>query len=936
MVIGKDFSKFSNPKYVNKRGSTMTLVRNDAESAWDIPDSPKQREHSLSFVQENETENESEKKSAPLQEETQSEIPPVTSTEVNVGIEIVPPPRNVARERPKKAKLVKAMELDEDLSDSAFEIVTESDLGKRTDSDMSSGNDSTETHTVSLSFKETFDNRHGNTVSVVTESFDSFASGRAEHRTNSLPPELKGRTGIPDLDMKDGHFTPLSKSMDSELSQINKEYVSSNIKYPFENKIKENDKTPIDTAHEPAQTDTTELSAEIRTNPFDNTNETVSGSYVIVTEKEELSKTLSGSATEIPPKPEESTAPDFHRSSDPFMSGFEEQHGISLDDTNSSITDQEKTETEENAAIKYKEASEDVFVANDSDSNKSRAEQEETSSSETDTSPVSDRQNDTGNRDTVDSRDFEWQSMMTEHLSSDVKRSFITTDDFGIETNIISSQANNESTHLDSIQLSTEISTKHESSDSSNPPMDVIGTFKFTGAQNDLSNHEQDSISAKCENDTANEGANSEENNRPVTRSASLTISKDNLFLDAPPTPMIIVRDSFIHEPEAANPFLKFQENENGLPVISEKSESQSSTRSNSFDFDFVPYIGDSQIIAEKHDNIETIDKAKTIENNDATALQTINTTCSEQFSISKTEESYNNENEKMTNKEEANLLALDSNLGKFNPLSNFEMKPSGFEVLQNGKTDDLQSETSKYRENFESLLERSSGFPELQSDNTLPVEKKEAENYNNMDGLTSSSAAALRPTEDEDVSIGGGPLESFINADTLNDRGDFQPLEIEVNLPEKQPQLLSFDELEDDNAMSVTSPTGISTDSSGISWELISETSPNNADTNPFQTTNDMISNSNNQLDDNNLNMNIQILHPSNLLEFETGASQMPQQVNVFGFEAGDTFISIDDRKASDSSSSKEGDTSWEVIDESNKQTLSGLDNDDDTSFAW
>ena len=970
MVVGKDFAKFSNPKYVNKRGSTMTLVRDDAEAAWDIPDSPKQREHSLSFVKENEAENDSDKTTELKQtDDVQSDILPAASTEVNVGVEIVPPPRNIARERPKKAKLVKAIDLVDELSDSAFETVTESDLGKRTDSDMSSGNDSTETHTVSLGFKETFDSRHRNTVSVVTESFDSLASGRAEHRTSSLPPEMNRRNDIPDSMMKDVHFTPLSKSMDSEIAYIDKERVSDDIKFHTKNINIQSDRT-----NTVLEADIKEQTAENIADPFVTTNEVLSFSDIIITEKDELPKTPPASTTELPSKTNDSSSLDFPRNSDPFMSGFGEQFVDSLNDVDSSITCKQKAETGENAAPPEKQSNEDDTFGGNNSLSENHAEQVEMITSETELSLVSARQNDP--MDMVDSTNFEWQSMTNEPPSSDTSSPFNTIDDKGMEINTISSPLNKEMAVLDSVQLNSDTLMK----DKPNSPANMLETSELSSKQNDISSEEKDPVSVKIETDVGNES--SDDNERQVSRTASLTISKDNLFLDAPPTPMIIVHDSFIREPEAANPFLDIQENENGLPVITEKSESQSSTRSNSFDFALGHDTEESQVIAQTHNSIDKVETENT------TILLNENTVCTEYVSINTTEELNTSENDKMADKEEANLHVFDSNMGNSDLFHSFETKQSGFDEIFSTDSSKLPreandikllSETWKNTEQFDSFSERNSGFPQLLDYEFSLTDKKEAGNVNNTDNLTSSSAATLEFIEEigggqlesgfpqqlsddflpidkrdttsilettqelmkeEKLGIGGESLDSFIKPDIFSDPENFQPLEIQIDLPEKQPQLLHFDDFEDDNAVSVTSPTGISTDSSAISWELINETSPNNVDTNPFQTGNGEISISNDQLI-NTADTEIHMPLPSNLLDFETGDIQMPQQVNLFDFDAGDTLIPTDERKTSDSSSSKEGDTSWELIDESvdnsNKQVLPDQDNidDDDASSA-
>ena len=105
----------------------------------------------------------------------------------------------IRRERPKtkKAILVKTSTMED--FENGFELVTESDLGQRTESEVSSGNDSTETHTISLTFSETFDDRHrtdrsSSDMSEVKDTGGSSAENNDIHESecNSLKSASEG------------------------------------------------------------------------------------------------------------------------------------------------------------------------------------------------------------------------------------------------------------------------------------------------------------------------------------------------------------------------------------------------------------------------------------------------------------------------------------------------------------------------------------------------------------------------------------------------------------------------------------------------------------------------------------------------------------------------------------------------------------------------
>ncbi|XP_045195268.2 uncharacterized protein LOC123550874 [Mercenaria mercenaria] len=166
-MLGRDFNRFSNPAY-NKRASTLTLVRNDGQNAWDTLS---RRNPDLSVVDEKEADGIDNQAFESEQYENNGDVTAEKRAEVGIetsptnGRELEGQEENmsntgISRERPKtkKAVLVKTNTM-EDL-ENGFELVTESDLGQRTESEVSSGNDSTETHTISLTFSETFDERN--------------------------------------------------------------------------------------------------------------------------------------------------------------------------------------------------------------------------------------------------------------------------------------------------------------------------------------------------------------------------------------------------------------------------------------------------------------------------------------------------------------------------------------------------------------------------------------------------------------------------------------------------------------------------------------------------------------------------------------------------------------------------------------------------------
>ena len=211
MGIGRNFSTFSNPAY-NKRASTVTLVREDGnklfeEMAQRSPETvaeldednldeseghinqayedDKQTYENLKFVYHADTTGE--------QIETSEEHSGDNAECVEVKVEAVEPPKYIERPR-KKAVLI----MSEENLDNGFELVTEDDLGRRRESELSVGNASTDTHTVSLSFSDVFDGRHkyetkARSSSEVVELFKTHYEGQPDN-TSTGTEERKPRS----------------------------------------------------------------------------------------------------------------------------------------------------------------------------------------------------------------------------------------------------------------------------------------------------------------------------------------------------------------------------------------------------------------------------------------------------------------------------------------------------------------------------------------------------------------------------------------------------------------------------------------------------------------------------------------------------------------------------------------------------------------------
>ena len=980
MVIGKDFSKFSNPKY-NKRASTLTLVRDDAESAWDIPDSPKQREHSLSLVKEDQVDGEHEL-NEPGKESTEASSMPKVS--VTVVPEVLPPPPQIARERPRKAKLVKTIDLADDLSESAFGIVTESDLDKRTDSDISSGNDSTETHTISLSFRDTFDSRHRNTVSAVSNSTDSLRIERIDHRANSLPPvaskfEDNGYTG-----------KTLSKSLDSQICQTGQEMslLAENEK-EFQKETTKSvipdteDSTVLEISH-PNQTDIPlnkterhlikDESINLDHNQIHTTQFEGPGVNELSFYKSEGVKDINKPQTETNPFTDSDESTNDDQSFVVITEDDQDSH------TNGSLKTEELTFTtslestnEEPVATKHINDSSFVTVCPDSIP-------DERGYDTTDTAGFS--QIDTMTDD-VNANEKDISSYLTEEQNGFLPKAIENIQIDTTEDNVISEGTNLEGSFgqlnvLNSIPdgssqsedlFDNNINVSKENAEKQERPISFDSEFAENNAvdsqnigifgniekmtlesdsfQSDpldegntsappLINSDADCINAKTEESSNNEPIVSafdetssssdkgssdineetyENGSTSLDRRTSLTIKKDQLFLDAPPTPMIVIRDSYIYEPDSASPvLLDMKEGDNSLPGIVEKGESQSSTRSNSFDFNTWATFGQSitSINSEnpEEDKIqENTGPDKTSNNVDFGAI------------LSNTNERVDIDQDVTNNLDTTKQHTSPSNLDLLD--NNDEYKANSFEIVNTTLLEHkhhifgLENEGVSTQNVVESdiLTHASSGDTNIPNTQTT---------LNDVDLWLNASTQSPRPIHSPIVM----PSETQAPEADLSDT-HFLPLTVDIS--EEPSNLLDFGTLETpaglkdqtNTADLVTSPMAVSTDSLAISWDVLDDISIDSKDNDPFHSVKE---NKTNVIQDNDQNANTQQVHQA-------------LQLSNTDFAVAGNIHPGNERTHSDSSSSREADTSWDLLDDSLTKTdivnLADTNDDNDSSTA-
>ena len=979
MVIGKDFSKFSNPKY-NKRASTLTLVRDDAESAWDIPDSPKQREHSLSLVKEDQVNGEQELSESGKESTEASSMPKVS---VTVVPEVLPPPPQIARERPRKAKLVKTIDIADDLSESAFGIVTESDLDKRTDSDISSGNDSTETHTISLSFRDTFDSRHRNTVSAVSNSTDSLRIERIDHRANSLPPELKGYPNIAASKFEDNGYTgkTLSKSLDSQICQAGQEMSlvavnekefqkettksvisdtedSTVLEIPHPNQtdipLNENerhlikdesinlDENQIHTAQfegpgvNGLSFDKSEGVKEINkppteTNPFTDSDESTNDdqSFVVITEDDQDSHTIGSLKTEeltfttsLEITNEEPVATKHINNSIPDERGYDttDAAGISQIDTLTDYVNANKKDISLNLTEEQTEflpdAIKNIQIDTIEDNVISEGAKLEGSFSKLNvlnSIPVGSSESDDlfDNNIKVSKENAEKQEHPISFDSEFAGNNAVDSQNIGIFENIEKMTLESDlfqSNPLDEVNTSAPplinsdddcINAKTEESSNNEP---IVSAF-------DAISSSRDRGSSDINEETYENGITS------LDRRTSLTIKKDQLFLDAPPTPMIVIRDSYIYEPDSASPvLLDMKEGDNSLPGIVEKGESQSSTRSNSFDFNTWATCGQSiaSINSENPEEVkiqENTEPDKTSNNVDFGGI------------LSNTNKRVDIDQGVTNNFDTTKQHTSPSKLNFID--GNDEYKANSFEIVNTTLPEHNPYIFGTENEGVSTQnVVQSDILTHASSENAnMPITQT---TLNDVDLWLNASTQSPRPIHSPTVM----PSETQAHEADISDT-PFLPLTVDIS--EEPSHLLDFGTLETpaglkdqtNTADLVTSPMTVSTDSSAISWDVLDDISIGSKENDPFHTVKE---NKTNVIQDNDQNANTQ------------QADQALQLSNI-DFAVAGNIHPRNERAHSDSSSSREADTSWDLLDDSLTKTdivnLADTNDDNDSSIA-
>ena len=938
----------------------MTLVRDDAEAAWEIPDSPSKREHALSSVKENDSIDEPDSKDTVQESIAKAEVQKVTNTEVNVGVEIAPPPVNIVRERPRKAHLVKTLDFADDLSENAFGTVTESDLDKRTDSDISSGNDSTETHTISLSFRETFDGRHRNTVSAVS-SCDSGRNERGEHRAYSFPHQASANTNSANADKEDIRLRSyLSKSAGSVISPIDRGTESQD-KQNFQSFVKSKTENIGDLTS--GENDKFDTNTEIKMQPadfvdsIDNTNEEKEASVLIgkLPALNDASDNLSG-------MPEnnnlETEIKIVQQNTDKtFDINFDSLNPVSEETNDESFIVLQSTDDHLSFSITPDEAHISADTSQELENTTLSNPIDDSSHLLKNDSVIND---DLTYTDTVPSPrtdiPFTAQNLQTEitensfpgshnaalfqeggvdrtsaHFtpeSKDSKATSMTPEDF--TANVAEENMTIESGSMSQFSVTTE-----------NDSLNSINIIEPLNNENSESQNQflqlpsSDEIKSNMlhANPLPEEAINDEvKSSLTVDSMASLTLSKDNLFFDAPPTPMIVVPDSYIHEPETGNPVLfdiKDKESGSHGSDIQEMPESQSSTRSNSFDFDFVadfrhpetcsignilPAEAKLAVLNEVQTGIQknTVIIETELQSASADMLET--STCSDK-------DSQGQNVPQLTNTNKGTLESFDKN-----DLSAFD---SGDKQASENHYLIFREEVDKKPLTMENS-DLGTNTPGLSTEENTSL-KAQSENVTNIvaadDNLIDTSASNISEPFHSTSVFESANFNSFLSNDTWDKRTSFNPLEIDVDTPEIHTQIKNTDIFDGGNTDLFTSSMAASTDSSGPSWELISEASPNSKDSNPFHL---------------ETSETVQIMYDSHQCENDRNDKPFDllcQEQNLPEFAGDGSADRIEERKISDSSSSREGDMSWDLINESSDATDNGnhpnADDDNGSSFA-
>ncbi|KAH3738327.1 dentin sialophosphoprotein-like [Dreissena polymorpha] len=204
MGIGRNFSTFSNPAY-NKRQSVVNMAGEDKENVFNALS---RRNPQMADVAEVEDvghtnpgfDDDDENPESINTSESNADFDSIDGNVAKVvevqdiSVETDQRPerslKNISRDGTRKrATLIRTYDMERVEIDAAFEYASESDLGKRTESEISYGNESTDTHTISISFAESFDNR----LKIRSKSEDLIV--RSDSSTDSTDEiELKERS----------------------------------------------------------------------------------------------------------------------------------------------------------------------------------------------------------------------------------------------------------------------------------------------------------------------------------------------------------------------------------------------------------------------------------------------------------------------------------------------------------------------------------------------------------------------------------------------------------------------------------------------------------------------------------------------------------------------------------------------------------------------
>jgi len=162
MGMGRNFTTFTNPAY-SKRGGTVTLAANEAPDLYRTlsrrDPSPMSKDVDEADGVDNPTFNHEEPDSRTDGDDQNAEFSIQDEIEGEIVADLKDEKRGVllkdiARRGPKKRATLIRTDLEDAELEKSFEFVTESDLGQRSESEISIGNMSTDTHTVSISYND--------------------------------------------------------------------------------------------------------------------------------------------------------------------------------------------------------------------------------------------------------------------------------------------------------------------------------------------------------------------------------------------------------------------------------------------------------------------------------------------------------------------------------------------------------------------------------------------------------------------------------------------------------------------------------------------------------------------------------------------------------------------------------------------------------------